>query len=226
MAVFYGPTGRFPVRDGLIGFWDANIYRSYPGSGTTWNDLSGRNATGTLYNGPTYSSGAVSFDGTNDYFATSSVPGLNTSAITHCCLFSVSSLPPGFICPFGGSLSLINGIKAYASGSNIILSTQYNISSSNFGSNLFSGSLNTWYFITACWTSGGTVKMYRNDTLHSQSSVATGTLNNYSTSHTMAIYSTTEYAAVSISMAAVYDRELTASEIATNYNTFKGRYNV
>lgn len=224
MAVYYGPSSRTVITSGLIGFWDAANSKSYPGSGTTWNDLSVQGATGTLYNGPTYSSGAVSFDGTNDYFATSSAPGLNTSAITHCCLFKVSSLPTVTSCIFGGSSSLINGIKIYASGSNIILSGQYSITSVNYASNLLTGNLNTWYFITTCWTSGGTVKMYQNGTLHSQSTVVSGTLNNYSTSHTMAVYSTTEYTPATISMAAVYNRELTSAEIATNYNTFKDRY--
>lgn len=41
--------------------------------GTTWTDLSGRGNTGTLTNGPTYSSangGSIVFDGTNDYVST------------------------------------------------------------------------------------------------------------------------------------------------------------
>ena len=56
--------------NGLVLALDAANTKSYPGSGTTWTDLSGRGNTGTLTNGPTYSSangGSIVFDGTNDY---------------------------------------------------------------------------------------------------------------------------------------------------------------
>jgi hypothetical protein len=58
------------VNDGLVLYLDAGNDNSYPGSGTTWTDLSGNNNTGTLTNGPTYSSangGSIVFDGSNDY---------------------------------------------------------------------------------------------------------------------------------------------------------------
>ena len=50
-------------------YLDAGNASSYPGSGTTWTDLSGNGRNGTLTNGPTYSSadgGSIVFDGTND----------------------------------------------------------------------------------------------------------------------------------------------------------------
>jgi hypothetical protein len=58
------------VTDGLVLNLDAGNPASYPGSGTTWNDLSGNGNTGTLTNGPTFNSsngGTIVFDGTNDY---------------------------------------------------------------------------------------------------------------------------------------------------------------
>lgn len=51
---------------------DAANTSSYPGSGTTWTDLSGKGNHGTLVNGPTFSSangGSIVFDGTNDYIS-------------------------------------------------------------------------------------------------------------------------------------------------------------
>lgn len=56
--------------NGLVLCLDVGNVKSYPGSGTTWSDLSGNGITGTLTNGPTYSStngGSIVFDGTNDY---------------------------------------------------------------------------------------------------------------------------------------------------------------
>jgi hypothetical protein len=58
------------VLPGLTLCLDAGNPKSYPGSGTTWTDLSGRGNTGTLTNGPTYNSangGSIVFDGVNDY---------------------------------------------------------------------------------------------------------------------------------------------------------------
>jgi hypothetical protein len=58
------------VTEGLVLWLDASNKPSYPGSGTTWIDLSGNNNNGTLVNGPTYSStngGIINFDGIDDY---------------------------------------------------------------------------------------------------------------------------------------------------------------
>ena len=52
------------VTDGLVLCLDAANPRSYPGSGTSWLDLSGQGNNGTL-NGPTFSndnSGFLVFD--------------------------------------------------------------------------------------------------------------------------------------------------------------------
>jgi len=51
MATRYSP--KIPT-DGLVLAWDAANPKSYPGSGTTINDLSGNGYTGTLVNSPTY----------------------------------------------------------------------------------------------------------------------------------------------------------------------------
>jgi hypothetical protein len=58
------------ITDGLVLNLDAGNPASYPGSGTTWSDLSGNGNNGTLVNGVGYNSGnggSLSFDGTNDY---------------------------------------------------------------------------------------------------------------------------------------------------------------
>jgi hypothetical protein len=50
----------------LMLYLDAANRRSYPGSGTTWFDLSGNGYNGTLVNSPTFSSsGFFTFNGTN-----------------------------------------------------------------------------------------------------------------------------------------------------------------
>lgn len=74
MAVFSGPE---IVNNGLVLHLDAANLRSYPGTGTSWTDLSGVGNNGTLVNGPTYDStnnGSIVLDGSNDYVTASPMP--------------------------------------------------------------------------------------------------------------------------------------------------------
>lgn len=60
--------------DGLILCLDAANPKSYPGSGTSWIDVSGNDNNGTLTNNPTFEnvdSGCFTFDGVDDYINTS-----------------------------------------------------------------------------------------------------------------------------------------------------------
>lgn len=67
MSCFASPN---IIKNGLILYLDAGNTKSYPGSGTTWSDLSGNGKTTTLATAPTYSSangGTFSFNGTSNY---------------------------------------------------------------------------------------------------------------------------------------------------------------
>ena len=58
------------VTNGLVLCLDASDRNSYPGSGTTWYDVSNNGNHATLTNGPTFSTsngGIFTFDGSNDY---------------------------------------------------------------------------------------------------------------------------------------------------------------
>jgi len=62
-------TGPNIVKNGLVLWLDAANTKSYTSGSTTWGDLSGNNNSGSLTNGPTFSSangGSIVFDGTND----------------------------------------------------------------------------------------------------------------------------------------------------------------
>lgn len=54
------------VTSGLVLNLDAGNTDSYPGTGTTWTDLSGSGNHGTLANGPTFSTNQIIFDGADD----------------------------------------------------------------------------------------------------------------------------------------------------------------
>jgi hypothetical protein len=82
MATNYNYFGNL-VTSGLVLDLDAAKLASYPGSGTTWYDISGNNYSGSLTNGPTFSGigkqAAIVFDGTNDYVNISRPPQIVTS---------------------------------------------------------------------------------------------------------------------------------------------------
>ena len=64
-----GSTGPDIIQDGLVMYLDAANKKSYPGSGTTWIDLTGNGYNGTLINGAVFSSdnnGVILLDGSND----------------------------------------------------------------------------------------------------------------------------------------------------------------
>jgi hypothetical protein len=62
MAVVYNPK---IVTDGLVLALDAGNTKSYPGSGTTWKDLTGNGYDVILQNGPVFNTNHFTFDGTN-----------------------------------------------------------------------------------------------------------------------------------------------------------------
>jgi hypothetical protein len=68
------------VTDGLVLALDAADQNSYVSGSTTWNDVSNNNNSGSLVNGPTFSSTdgvSIVFNGTNNYIATSYAPTFN-----------------------------------------------------------------------------------------------------------------------------------------------------
>ena len=73
MSVYSGPE---IVNDGLALSLDAANLKSYPGTGTTWFDLSGNGRNGTLTGSPTLSNGVFQFNGSNFI----KIPGINLSS--------------------------------------------------------------------------------------------------------------------------------------------------
>lgn len=86
MATEYG-NGKI-VNQGLVLSLDAADRNSYPGTGTTWRDMSGLGNTGTLTNGPTFNSGnggSLVFDGSNDHvsFASTTIGSFNNATFSY-----------------------------------------------------------------------------------------------------------------------------------------------
>jgi len=92
ISSFAGPISFFPfttgsviVSTGLILNYDIGNASSYPGTGVTVTDLQA-SSNATLFNTPTYSSGYLTFNGTNQYLTTntslnSKLSPVNTSTV-------------------------------------------------------------------------------------------------------------------------------------------------
>jgi hypothetical protein len=219
MAVGYNPR---IVTDGLVLALDAGNTKSYPGSGTTWTDLSGNGNNGTLTNGPTFDSGnggSIVFDGigaqincgSSDDFA------FGTGDFTIEFWFNADSS--------GGIISIS------PSGSSATTNWQIRYSSSKIRwiysntSAIESSTLSTGQWIHVVATRSGTaLTLYINAV-----SEATGTSSaNLSDTGVLRIGRNRDgisYFGGKISNVKLYKgKALTAEEVLQNYNALKGRY--
>lgn len=216
------------VTDGLVLALDAANVKSYPGSGTTWSDLTSNSHDLTLTNGPTYSStdgGLIDFDGSNDYATTS---GSSTVSINASQDFSFDA----WIKIDDNSVNSISNIGDYYLSSGFVFytaSTSRNLSVwTNNGLAFSSGAvtLNAWAHV-AFSRSGSTVTVYLNT-----SSVGTFThsaalsgqfdlaLSKYNGSYSNGLNG-------KISNARLYiGKALTSAEVTQNYNALRGRYGI
>jgi hypothetical protein len=228
MSAYAGPE--IP-NNGLVLALDAANAKSYPGSGTAWTDLSGRGNSGTLANGPTYSSangGSIVFDGTND-FVQQIAPTLNLSAgVTMEMMFKSNDI-------FGRAQGFMRYnyaptqyyLNFYADGSGTLRWESWSPYPTS-GSSIFTPTLlsnSTWYHAVGTYASGASV-LYING-----SSVATGSngTGNFPSSYTTDFFIVGEYAGYcsgNIAVAKIYNRALTAAEVTQNFNALRGRYGI
>jgi hypothetical protein len=214
------------VRRGLIMDLDASNPSSYAGVGTVWYDISGNNYHCTLYNGPTYvGSGSTAyfyFDGTNDYGYVPISPNFTISEATYLAwIYPDNSNGPldGIIFERGSA----TGINYCEGGSSRDLGYHWN--DDGFSSGFRSGQkINpTAWNMVAVSISATDGKVYVNN-----KAPAIHTYNH--SSHTLTHFYIAQDPILSrisggrFSKIMVYDRALSAQEIAQNYRAMKGRY--
>ena len=229
MAVGYNPR---IVTDGLVLALDAGNTKSYPGSGTAWTDLSGKDNNGTLINGSTYSSansGVFVFDGTNEYAQSGASSNLiiGTQDYTMSLWVKYDSAKSEMI--------LMDNRSENGSGTNFTLIQagdfmrvrvwEDNTSSFSFGSST-NLSANTWYNITYTRISNS-ASMYINGVQDGSSWTQTYNYSggdkitfgwNYSTQTGKSLDGMIAHALFYVS------KGLTSTEVEQNYNALEGRY--
>ena len=150
-----GKSGPDIVENGLVLCLDAANKLSYPGSGTTWRDLSGNSNTGTLTNGPTFSAanqGSIVFDGVNDYVINSSptnIPVGSSSRTVQLWVYPKTNTCPLVQLGTGGGGNQVYIVSFYNVSGTLYLFTDGINSANNIS---FSGTdlptLNTWNHVT------------------------------------------------------------------------------
>ena len=231
MSAFGGPN---IIDDGLVLYLDAGNRKSYPGSGTTWFDKSGRGNNGTLTNGPTFNTGSlgsVVFDGTNDYVNVNTDPNLPGVSGSVSVWFNISNTQGSSAGNLGLSeIILKHNNSESLNGWSIIASTSSLTSYIKNGSTNWqvpTGSIitpNTWYNAVITFQSNTSLSLYTNGIFIS--SVAIGTLTTNTNPLRLAVSNDPFWARFQgrVASTQVYNRALTAQEVLQNYNATKGRF--
>ena len=220
------------VTSGISLLLDAGKTTSYPGTGTTWNDLSGNGYNGTLTNGPTYSSnnsGYIAFDGSNDVVTGSISTSLFTGAHTITCWFYRLSVTDWSGLFSNNTTVYSSSILGFISSSNMVGINRAGVDGTAISVDLGSDHLNKWIYcaIVFAGASNGsavTVYAYKNDSLITSTGNLYWTLSQSPTYDIGRHYGSSHYFNGYIPYVAVYNRALSATEIAQNYNALKGRY--
>lgn len=161
-------------RDGLVLHLVAGNSRSYPGTGTTWYDLSGNNNHGTLTNGPTYSGfggGSISFDGVDDVISLGMPASLQVGESYTLCAWvrpTANGSYPGLI------TTTINATFGGASYMLYFYANTRQLSMAAIGITAVSSlvvPLNTWSFVAGIRTPSGTI-FYVNQSTQNGGSIA------------------------------------------------------
>ena len=226
MATRYNYTGGI-VTNGLVLNLDAAKVDSYPGTGTTWRDLSGNNNNGTLTNGPTFSGigkqASIVFDGVDDYIqCTGSLTLTSATFVTWIRRSGDQNQYDGILFSRGTN---VTGMNFFTSNQ---LGYHWNDATATYSwaSGLTIPDL-TWCMIAVsvsansataylCQTSGITTAT--NTTDH-----ASSVLNDIKIALDDA---SSRFFNGNIAISQLYNRALSANEITQNFNALRGRYGI
>jgi hypothetical protein len=219
------------VRDGLVLYLDAANPKSYPGSGTTWKDLSDNQNNLTSINSPVWNASGYFSTGSTGYFTgpgNSSIPTGNSNYT-----MIVWARQTGSWKSARGIISIGGFLTQHQSNA---LRTESNTNVGNFrhywwnndlSANNNNGGLSVdkWFMVTAQFD--GTNRRIWANTVN----VASDTPTNHNVVSTtvqvgLTYLPSSEYFQGDISVAYIYNRALTQEEIKQNFEALRGRYGI
>jgi hypothetical protein len=213
-------------------FIDASNNSSYSGSGTNIYDLTTNDNDGVLVNGVGYSSGLLTFNGTNQYIDLDSTMADNTAntandSFTYLIWFKANSLPAGGANLFGRNSNFPGNQLLRTEGSVI----RGGVQDVNNNGNVLTGTttINTSTYYQACYTYDGTtktVKLYLNTNL--EASGTNSSLNGNLFYSINKVYigqrNSDLFFNGNIGVAKYYQEARTLTQITEDFNEFKSRY--
>jgi hypothetical protein len=222
MGVYAGPD---VVENGLVLALDAGNAKSYPGSGTTWTDLSGNGNNGTLVNGVGYSGsnlGSLVFDGVDDGVNCGNNSSLNVgNNITANAWFYVNSIASfqailgKVTSDFGLGWELVNSSGTFR--------TTFRPSATQVNLSVGSLSIGNWYMGTMTFDNT-TARLYLNG-IQTGSTTTGGPVTLNSTEPlTIGRRVQGNFYNGNIAQVSIYNRALTAQEIQQNFIATKSRF--
>ena len=211
------------VRNGLVLELDAASRNSYPGSGTTWTDLTGNNSNnGTLVNSPTFTSsngGGLVFNGTNQYV---------TDTI------NIASNPFTVICwVYPNVTPASNTLFGIGTGTGTRLALHLRmVTNTSFLFGMYNDDLTaTVTGVTGVWncfavtlTTGFVQSIYQNGIFNTSRTAGGYYAGNTTCNIGRWANNNAEYVNGNIANVQVYNRALSATEIQQNYNATKARF--
>lgn len=229
-----------PVVDSSLVLWlDAAQTESYPGTGTTWTDLSGNENNGTLVNTPTFNtSGNFRFDYTQfervTFANAASLQFLDRSPYTLEAWVYPTRNPgasnwTGIFDRESTFNSARDGYNIYFLGSatiNVSFATE-RFASGGFSVTYVSDEntiLNKWQHIVATYN-GTTLSLYHNAISRGTPITSTGNITNNTKELNIGLRGG-NYFDGNISNARIYNKALTATEISINFNALRGRFGI
>lgn len=228
------------VTSGLILCLDAANSKSYPGSGTTWADLSGNLNDATITGSPTITTDGVTITGLTQYaslnFTTFSQ---YTTSYTLAIWFKLDTVPTSGTAQAlisigsdaGDQSILITNNYATYSGSRIIWVSYRNGQAQPdvFSSTTTHGTTNYVYVASVRDHSTPSLSGYLNGTLLGSTSFVSGAANYAGTNQAAYLgkrQSNTQPLLGKIANATIYNRALSAAEVAQNFNALRGRFGI
>ena len=232
MGVFAGPE---IVEDGLVLALDAGNTKSYPGSGTTWTDLSGSGNNGDLVNGVGYSGdnlGSLSFDGVDDYVSTNFNPVLNSNRLYTYEIWFKDDSVGGFlsntalISNYGGSATTPYSRLHIRNNGTLFIGERNTTPTERELSTSFSVVDNTWKHIVATATSNELFLYVNGISIGTSVQRPGGTITS-GQNFVIGGNHLGRYQSCNIAIVRIYlDRALTASEIQQNFKATRGRFGI
>ena len=238
-AIVAAKTPQSIVSAGLVMHLDAGNTTSFPGTGTTWTDLSGNGNHGTLQNGVIFNNanyGSLVFDGINDFFVTNSNLDLsNTDKLTIQIILKTAQTSAGIIMEHSVDWNSNNSfgiISNYPYPSTKIQFTDHN-QNYNVSSSVDSINDNNWHLfsVTTDRSLGATDQnlIYIDGKAANKVNVSNLSNDNSGnfTSHKLYLSSragSANFFNGSIGQVLIYNRVLTAAEIQQNFNAVKLKY--